>query len=117
MDTVTLGFKAGRLTVNLSWWGDFWDYLIRIDTETDVEINWPESTSIELRFYASKTAVEHAVSWPANIVDARATWYIPKSQVIEDVLEPGYSTARIIYFSPDGREIEWEVGMPVVKKP
>jgi hypothetical protein len=111
MDTVQLGFKAGRLTVNLSWWGDFWDYLIAVDTETDVEIAWPESSSIELRFYTSKTAQEPAASWPANIDDTRATWYKTKADVIDDVLEPGLDVARLIYFSPDGREVEWEVGV------
>jgi hypothetical protein len=116
VDAITLGFRAGKLTVYLSRWGDFVAamdrYAVDPDTgqATDDLLDWAPGTVIDLRFYPSKSAPEALVTWSAAIAGPNASWYTPKAQVISEVLDPNNSTARLIYLR-DGVELEWEEGV------
>lgn len=109
-DSLELGRKAGRLTANLSPWGDFWAGIRRVDPTTREPLDWPLGTVLQLEFYANKSARDPEVTWPADIDGANAQWYVPRAQVLEDVIDPNNNVARLRYITPDGKELEWEAG-------
>ena len=106
---ITLGFQPDRLQVKLSRFGDFTGALIYDDGDPDTPNEWPVGVIIELRFYATEKSTTVMASWPATIVDDRASWHVDKA-VTGQLLDDGNDKARLFYDDGAGTEFEWAVG-------
>ncbi|HEY9415055.1 MAG TPA: hypothetical protein VIQ30_09880 [Pseudonocardia sp.] len=106
--SIDLGFSPDRLSVKLSRFGDFTSALIFDDGNPATPNEWPDGTVIELRFYSSETSTVVGASWPATIVDDRASWHVLKA-VTGALLDSGNTRARLFY-ALDGTELEWAIG-------
>lgn len=95
--SITLGDGPDRLTVRLSRFGDFVAALIYDDNDPNTVNAWPAGAVVDLRFYATDTALTPATTWTATITGDRAEWNIDKAIVASAVLDPGNETARLFY--------------------
>jgi hypothetical protein len=108
---IALGFDPEKLTVRLSRFGDFTAGL-EYDDPDDPAAGWPAGAVLELRFYANDTATVAEASWPATVDGKLATWHKTLGDVTTDVLNPGNTTARLIYITTELGTLEWAVGQP-----
>lgn len=107
--SVTLGFQPERLTVKLSAFGDF-SAGLQCEDGNGTPTDWPDGSTIELRFYADDTSRDVGQVWPATITDDLATWHVVVADVIAQVLDADLDFARLFYASPSSPTLEWALG-------
>lgn len=102
MAPITLGARPQELVVELARGASFWTALVAPD-------DWPEDTTVELRFTVPDDPTTPATVWTATVTGPRAE-FDQTDTAVNQVLDAGRTSARLVCVDGAGRVLLWGSG-------